>query len=80
VAAAPGLDDALAAAESASPVAITPDSPLGLQVRDWLAGSRRASWSANDHRARDRMGDDERKRAFALGKLAESLGSALRAS
>lgn len=80
VAGAPGLADALAAAESASPVAITPESPLGLQVRDWLAGARRASWSANDHRARDRMGDDERKRAFALGKLAESLGSALRAA
>ena len=78
VAEASGLADALTAAEAASQIAITPDSPLGLQVRDWLAGSRRASWSANDHRARDRMTDDERKRAFALGRLAYSIGDALR--
>jgi len=73
----PGLADALAAAGSAAPVAVGPDSPLGLEVRGWLAASRRASWSANDHRARHRMTDAERHRAFALGRVAEALRAAL---
>ena len=71
----PGLADALAAA---GPVVVTPDSPLGRHVRDWLTESRRAGWSLNDHGGRHRMTEAERKRAFDLGWLARALGAALR--
>jgi hypothetical protein len=69
----PGLADALAAAE---PVTVTPDSPLGRHVRDWLTESRRASWSLNDHSGH-RMTETERRRAFDLGWLARALGAAI---
>lgn len=73
----PGLADALAAAERAEPVVVTPDSPLGQHVRAWLTESRRASWSLNDHGGRHRMTETERRRAFDLGWLARALGAAL---
>jgi hypothetical protein len=72
----PGLADALAAAERAEPVTITPDSPLGRHVRDWLTESRRASWSLNDHSGH-RMTEAERRRAFDLGWLTRALGAAI---
>ncbi|WP_053716525.1 DUF6461 domain-containing protein [Saccharothrix sp. NRRL B-16348] len=74
----PGLADALAAAERAEPVVVTPDSPLGRHVRAWLTESQRASWSLNDHGGRHRMTDAERRRAHDLGWLARALGAALR--
>lgn len=74
----PGLADALAAAERGEPVVVTPDSPLGLHVRDWLTESRRAGWSLNDPGGRHRMTEAERDRAFELGWLARALGAALR--
>ncbi|MFL6124899.1 DUF6461 domain-containing protein [Actinophytocola sp.] len=76
----PGLAEALRAAERATPVVVTPDSPLGQHVRTWLTESRRAGRSANDHNARHRMTDTERRRAFDLGWLAVALGAALQPS
>lgn len=72
----PGLADALAAAERAEPVTVTPDSPLGRHVRDWLTEARRASWSLNNHSCH-RMTEAERRRAFDLGWLARALGAAI---
>jgi hypothetical protein len=74
----PGLAGALAAAERGEPVVVTPGSPLGLHVRDWLTASRRAGWSLNDHGGRHRMTDVQRSRAQELGWLALALGAALR--
>jgi hypothetical protein len=74
---APGLADALTAAERGERVTVSPDSPLGHHVRTWLTESRRASWSLNDHSGRDRMTETERRRAFDLGWLARALGAAL---
>lgn len=73
----PGLAEALASAESGTPVRVTPDSPLGRHVREWLTASTRASNSLNDHSARHRMTDADRRRAFDLGWLAQALGAAL---
>ena len=67
----------LAAALSSAPCVVAPTSPLGLHVREWLTESRRASWSLNDHSARHRMTDEDRRRAFDLGWLARALGAAL---
>lgn len=73
----PGLTETLATAERGEQVKITPESPLGQQVRTWLTESRRASWSMNDHNARHRMTDPERRRAFDLGWLTQALGATL---
>jgi hypothetical protein len=73
----PGLAEALAAAERGETVSVTPDSPLGHQVRTWLTESQRATWSMNDHNARHRMTDEERRTAFSLGWLTRALGAAL---
>lgn len=57
----PGLEDALARGQ---PVAV--DSPLGGQVREWLAAGRRADSSLNvPHQ--HRMTEAERRHAFGLG-------------
>ncbi|SDM55678.1 DUF6461 domain-containing protein [Allokutzneria albata] len=74
----PGLADALAAVERGEQVTATPDSPLGRHVRTWLTDSRRASWSLNDHSARHRINETERRRAFELGWLTVALGAAIR--
>lgn len=71
----PGLTETLATAERGEQVKITPNSPLGQQVRIWLTESRRASWSMNDHNARHRMTEPERRRAFDLGWLTRALGA-----
>jgi Family of unknown function (DUF6461) len=73
----PGLAEALASAQSGTPVRVAPDSPLGRHVREWLTASTRASNSLNDHSARHRMTDADRRRAFDLGWLARALGAAL---
>lgn len=73
----PGLTESLTTAARGEQVKITPESPLGQQVRTWLTESRRASWSMNDHNARHRMTDPERRRAFDLGWLTQALGAAL---
>lgn len=73
----PGLAGAPAAAERGEPVVVTPDSPLGRHVRDWLTESRRASWSLNDSSGH-RMTEARRSRAFELGWLSMALGAALR--
>jgi hypothetical protein len=70
----PGLQDALTATK---PVHVTPDSPLGRHVRDWLTESRRASWSLNDHGGRSRMTEERRHRSHDLSRLAAELGAAL---
>lgn len=72
----PGLADALAAAERGEHVRVTPESPLGRHVREWLTVSRQASWSLNDHSGY-RMTEAERRRAFELGWLARALGAAI---
>ncbi|HEX6353262.1 DUF6461 domain-containing protein [Actinophytocola sp.] len=72
----PGLAEALAAAERGEKVTVTPESPLGQHVRGWLAESRRAGQSLNDHSGR--MTEKERRRrAFDHGWLARALGAAL---
>lgn len=73
----PGLAEALASAESGTPVRVTPDSPLGRHVREWLIAATRASRSLNDHGAQRRMTEADRRRAFDLGWLARALGAAL---
>jgi len=73
----PGLADALAATERGELSIVTPDSPLGRHVRAWLTESNRASWSLNDHSARHRMSDTERRRGYDLGWLTRALGAAL---
>jgi hypothetical protein len=73
----PGLAEALAAAQRAEPIVVTPDSPLGHHVRTWLTEARRAGWSLNDHSGRHRMTETQRRRAFDLGWLARALGAAL---
>ncbi|GAA3850727.1 hypothetical protein GCM10022243_15710 [Saccharothrix violaceirubra] len=73
----PELAEALAAAERAERVTITPDSPLGRHVRAWLTESNRAGWSLNDHGGRGRMTDADRDRAHGLGWLARALGAAV---
>jgi hypothetical protein len=75
----PGLADALAAAERGELPIVTPDSPLGRHVRAWLTESNRASWSLNDHGARHRMSETERRRGYDLGWLTRALGAALQA-
>ncbi|MFI6514637.1 DUF6461 domain-containing protein [Spirillospora sp. NPDC050679] len=70
---APGLSEALAAAENGEPRIVTPDSELGRQVRSWLTASVRAGSSLNDPGARDQMTEDERQHAFHLGWFAKAL-------
>ncbi|MGI5166933.1 hypothetical protein ACQEU3_21530 [Spirillospora sp. CA-253888] len=74
---APGLPEALAAAERGEPQAVTPDSELGRQVRSWLTASVRAGDSLNDSSARGRMTEDERQHAFHLGWFAKALRAVL---
>jgi hypothetical protein len=73
----PGLSEALTAAAGGNGEPIRDDSALGQRVRRWLADSRRAGNSLNDHWARYRMSDADRDRAFLLGWLAEALRGAL---
>ncbi|MFC9973436.1 DUF6461 domain-containing protein [Spirillospora sp. NPDC127200] len=70
---APGLSEALAAAENGEPRIVTPDSELGRQVRSWLTASSRAGKSDNDPGARDQMTEGERRHAFHLGWFAKAL-------
>ncbi|QFU91047.1 DUF6461 domain-containing protein [Amycolatopsis sp. YIM 10] len=71
----PGLAEALAAAERGEKVTVSPESPLGRHVRDWLAESRRAGRSLNDHSGQ--VTEEKRRRAFDHGWLARALGAAL---
>jgi len=73
----PGLAEALTAAAEGNSEPIRDDSALGHRVRRWLADSRRAGNSLNDHWARYRMSDADRHRAFLLGWLAQALRGAL---
>lgn len=67
----PGLAEALA---TGGPVAV--ESPLGRQVRDWLATERRAGRAVNvPHQGR--MTDAERRHAFGLGWFLGALRGAL---
>ena len=67
----PGLAEALA---TGGPVAM--ESPLGRQVRDWLATGRRAGRAVNvPHQGR--MTDAERRHAFGLGWFLGALRGAL---
>lgn len=75
----PALSDALTAAEHATLVRVSPDSPLGRHVRAWLADARRAQWSLSSSVERHRMDDAERRRGFDLGWLVQALGAALQA-
>jgi len=72
VADAPGLADTLAAAESGG-APVPAEGELGQQVRAWLADSRRAGTSLNDHSARHRMNDTERNHAFLRGWWVQAL-------
>jgi hypothetical protein len=74
----PGLAAALEAAGRGEPVVVTPESELGRHVREWSTSARQASWSLNDPWGRERMSEDERRRAYRLGHLVAALSGAFR--
>jgi len=72
IADAPGLAEALAEAARDKAGPVTVESPLGRQVRAWLAARRRASGAFAE-----RMAEDERRHAAGLGWFANALRGVL---
>ncbi len=72
----PGLADVLEATARGAAVRVTPDSPLGHHVRDWLTTQKRAGDSLNGP-DRHRLSDAERTQGNRLGWFVTALRGVL---